>query len=197
MKLVLIGISLCFLSLSCGPDKIAKPRPHQYPRIDFPTSDWDLHTEEICPFTIELPSYAQVLMKPQRDDERPIHPCWFDIRAADLGAVIHCSYYPIDEVNTYDKLREDAYTMASKHNIKASYRDEIAVETDQGSKGILFKIEGPVATPYQFYISDEKEHFFRGSLYFDTKVNLDSVAPVISFLREDMNRIVGSVKWGK
>jgi len=130
-----------------------------------------------------------------RKDREQDHPCWFDIVNKDLGVIIHCSYYEMDAVNTFDKLREDAYTMASKHNIKASYRDEIQIETKQGSKGILFKIEGQVATPYQFYITDEKDHFLRGSLYFKERVEVDSVAPVIDFLREDINKIVGSVAW--
>ncbi len=195
MRLITIIVCLLLVYSACDEQAIAKPRPRQYPRIDFPETSMITVSEPSCPFTMELPEYAKVVMRPSQEDDRPVHPCWFDLDIDQLGAVIHCSYYPIDHRNTLDDLREDAFTMASKHNVKASFRDEIAIETSQGSKGIIFKIEGPVATPYQFFISDDKKHFLRGSLYFKNRVELDSVAPVIDFLREDINEIVGSVKW--
>ena len=186
---------MILIGQSCDQQTVATPKPRQYPRINYPAGEWTQYNNALCPFVMSVPSYNEVRLNTNRNEEEQIHPCWFDIVIDDLGAVIHCSYYDIDEVNTIDKLREDAYTMASKHNIKASFRDEIQIETNQGSKGILFKIEGPVATPYQFYITDEKEHFLRGSLYFDERVNIDSIAPVINFLRDDINQLVGSVKW--
>jgi gliding motility-associated lipoprotein GldD len=62
---------------------------------------------------------------------------------------------------------------------------------------MLFKIEGPVASPYQFYITDGKSHFLRGSLYFDQKVNFDSLRPVIEFLKTDIEHLMASVKWAE
>ena len=195
MKQAAILILVSFLYWACDSENIAKPRPRQYPKINFPETNRISFSTDTCPFSMEVPNYVDVVMKPQRDDDGQTHPCWFDIDIPQLGAIIHCSYYAIDAVNSFEKLREDAYVMASKHNVKASYRDEVAVETQQGSKGLFFKIEGPVATPYQFYLSDEVDHFLRGSLYFKQKVDIDSVAPVIDFLREDMNEMVGSIIW--
>ncbi len=195
MRVVFVIISLLFICQSCVQEQIPTPKPRQYPRINYPVGEWQEFSEAACPFVFDIPSYNRVVLNDMRKDKEQDHPCWFDIINDELGATIHCSYYEIDDVNTIDKLREDAYTMASKHNIKASYRDEIAIQTQQGSKGILFKIEGPVATPYQFYITDEKEHFLRGSLYFTERIDVDSVAPVVDFLREDINKIVGSIQW--
>ena len=192
---VVISIVVLIICQSCGQEQVATPKPRQYPRVNYPVGEWNQFSEALCPFVLDIPSYNTVVLNDMRKDRDQDHPCWFDIVNKDLGAIIHCSYYEIGAVNTFDKLREDAYTMASKHNIKASYRDEIQIETKQGSKGILFKIEGLVATPYQFYITDEEDHFLRGSLYFEERVEIDSVGPVIDFLREDINKIVGSVVW--
>ena len=195
MRIVLVIISILLFCQSCTQEQVATPKPRQYPWINYPVGKWMKYSEAVCPFVVDLPSYNKVTLNDMRADKEQDHPCWFDIVNSDLGAIIHCSYYQIDKENTLDKLREDAYTMASKHNMKASFRDEIAIETQQGSIGILFKIEGPVATPYQFYITDERDHFLRGSLYFTDRIDVDSVAPVIAFLREDINKIVGSVVW--
>ena len=85
---------------------------------------------------------------------------------------------------------------ASKHNIKASYREEFEIKTREAS-GMIFKINGPVATPYQFYISDSTNHFFRGSLYFDAKVDYDSIAPVVTFLEKEVDHMLRSLVWEK
>ena len=85
----------------------------------------------------------------------------------------------------------------NKHNIKANYRKETIIDNGHGVKGILFEIEGPVASPLQFYLTDEKDHFFRASLYFNSKVNPDSTAPVLKYLRSDIDTLIASFKWKK
>lgn len=195
MRILILSISILLLLSACQEEKVAKPRPRQYPRIHYPDKEISTQSPESCPFTIALPVYASVVKKEKVHGETTEHSCWMDIKIAPFGATIHCSYYPINQENTLEQLVEDAFTLASKHNVKASFREEYAIETEEGSKGLLFKIDGPVATPYQFYLSDEESHFFRGSLYFDHKIELDSMAPIIGYLQEDINEMVGSIKW--
>ncbi len=195
MRVYIIVLTTLLCWISCHEEKVAKPRPHQYPKINFPIKNLSTLNPEGCPFSISIPDYAHIIKKQEVHDQKVIHPCWIDIKMPTFGATIHCSYYPIDQTNTYEALVEDAFTLASKHNVKASFREEYAIETIEGSKGLLFKIDGPVATPYQFYLSDENEHFFRGSLYFDQKIQLDSMAPIISYIQGDINEMVGSIRW--
>lgn len=108
--------------------------------------------------------------------------------------MVHCSYYPIVGQNTKAKLVEDAYKMVSKHNVKADFRDEFELST-KSSEGIIFKIDGPVATPYQFFITDDKDHFFRGSLYFDQKIEVDSMGPIVEYIENDVQKMLGSLVW--
>lgn len=194
MKFQLIAL-LIVLLFSCEGEKVAKPRPKQYPRVIWPNADFITQKLDYCDFTLDVPSYAKIVRKERVADEPSLHPCWFDIRMESIKATVYCSYYQIDEHNSYDKLVEDAYTMVSKHNVRANFRDEMSIETADGSTGTIFKIEGPVATPYQFFISDRESHFFRGSLYFDEKINQDSMTLIIQLLEEDLNKVVGSIKW--
>jgi len=85
--------------------------------------------------------------------------------------------------------------MASKHNVKASFREERVLKSKTGSAGLMFKINGPVATPFQFYMTDSTRHFLRGSLYFDVKVNQDSISPIVAFIEEDLNTMLNSIEW--
>ncbi len=195
MNLRPLSIQLLLILLvvsACQEEKIAKPRPHQYPKIEMPAGEPASARPESCPFELMLPAYA--VIEERKEEDNP-HPCWFDIRMEDFSSTIHCSYYPITADRSYEELVDDAYTMASKHNVKAYYRDELLIETADGSKGIIFRIEGPVATPYQFYISDSTDHFLRGSLYFDQKIDLDSMQPIITMVAQDIDDMVGSIEW--
>ena len=59
----------------------------------------------------------------------------------------------------------------------------------------MFDIDGPVASPTQFYLTDEDKHFFRASLYFNSKVNPDSTAQVLEFLKPEIDTLLSSFKW--
>ncbi len=185
---------LLLLVMSCQVSDVPSPRPHQYPRLTFPEREYKIYKNEECPFTMEVPSASEVVKKEYLFGEIEASPCWFDISISSLAATVHCSYYKINQDQRLDKLINDAFTMASKHNIKASYREEFEIKTREAS-GMIFKINGPVATPYQFYISDSTNHFFRGSLYFDAKVDYDSIAPVVTFLEKEVDHMLRSLVW--
>ena len=56
-------------------------------------------------------------------------------------------------------------------------------------------IEGDVATPFQFYLTDSTTHFLRGSLYVKSKINQDSLAPVYEFLKRDAMHMINTFQW--
>jgi gliding motility-associated lipoprotein GldD len=126
--------------------------------------------------------------------EIPAHPCWFNISFPLFGATIYCSYYPLTESSRLENLIDDAYTMVSKHNPRATFRNEVNIQREDGA-AVVFQIEGPVATPVQFYVTDQKDHFLRGSLYFDGKTERDSIEPMIDFLSQDIRHILGQLSW--
>jgi len=185
---------LLLLLMSCQATDIPSPRPHQYPRITFPEGGYQVYNNDECPFVMEVPTFSEVVKKEYLFGDIEASPCWFDITVSSLTATIHCSYYKIDPDQRLDKLINDAFTMASKHNIKASYREEFEIKTQEAA-GMIFKINGPVATPYQFYVTDSTQHFFRGSLYFDERVDPDSIAPVITFLEGEVDHMLRSLTW--
>lgn len=195
MKIHILSSLSFLLFVCCSPAEVAKPRPHQYPRIVFPADEFKVAKLDYCPFIMDIPSYAHIVQKAEVAGEEAKHACWFDIRMDSFGSTVHCSYYPIEAENSREKLIEDAYEMASKHNVMADYREEYEMVTQHGNTGLIFKIEGPVATPYQFYISDDKNHFFRGSLYFDTRIDVDSMAPIVEYIERDIQKMLSSLQW--
>ncbi|MEL6972389.1 MAG: hypothetical protein AAFO02_19640, partial [Bacteroidota bacterium] len=71
----------------------------------------------------------------------------------------------------------------------------LLINTDNGVSGIAFDIDGPAASPFQFFLTDSTQHYVRGSLYFNTKTRADSLAPVIDFVRTDILHLIETFEW--
>ena len=163
--------------------------------MEYPEKNYQKFTEPYCNFTFEYPSYAHIEQEKSFFNEKPIHPCWFDIFMPQFDAKIHCSYYPINETNNFDQLTSDAFTMANQHNLKANYIDDLIISKPNRVGGIVFNIEGPVASPFQFFLSDSTSHFLRGALYFNTQARPDSLQPVIDFVKTDIMHMINTFDW--
>ena len=182
-------VSLLF---SCGNSAPTLPKPRIYPRVVLPTGDFEPFAEAACPLTFEKPSYSKVELQTRFFDEKPSHPCWFDLVYPDLNCRIHFSYSPIGPENTLEKLNEDAYRMTNEHNKKATYIEELRVANGNGVSGVLFDLEGAAATPFQFYLTDSVDHFLRGALYFNTRIVPDSLAPYYEFVKGDIVHMINT-----
>ncbi|MDR2628370.1 MAG: gliding motility lipoprotein GldD [Dysgonamonadaceae bacterium] len=117
---------------------------------------------------------------------------WFNISYPQFQANIHCSYLPI-KPETFVAAAEDSRKFAYRHTIKADNIVSRYFENpDKKVYGILYEIEGNVASPLQFTLTDSTRHFFRGAVYFNLAPKQDSIAPVLNFIRDDVVRLMES-----
>ena len=185
----------CFLMLACD-GYTPVPKPRAYPRVVYPEKAYKAFEAGYCNFTFEQPVYAKIEQDTAYFDEKPKDECWFNIVVPELNAKIYCSYYPINSRADFDKFVSDAFEMTNKHTVKATYIDEQPVHRAADHvHGVIFNVEGPAASSYQFFLTDSTRHFVRGALYFNTIARPDSLAPVVAFMREDLNRMVETLKW--
>ena len=199
-----IKLTVTFLSAvilisltGCGQGEAPIPKPRAYPRVDFPVKDYQRFQRDVCPFHFMMPKYSKVIKDSLFFDEAPLHECWLDLAFPQLNGRIHLSYYPIEDLSHFEKLRRDAFELARKHQTMANYIDELPVEKENNVSGFIFEIEGPVASPFQFYLTDSTTHFLRGSLYFNTKADPDSLEPVYEFVKQDIARMIESFEWAE
>lgn len=193
--LPLLLIACCLLLVSCeGYTPVPKPRA--YPRVLYPVKAYVPFDASYCHFTFDMPAYAQIEQDTAFFDEKPKDECWFNLSVPKLNAKIYCSYYPVNNRKDFDELVADAFAMTNKHNIKATYIDETRVNRPEDRVyGVVFNVEGAAASSYQFFLTDSTRNFFRGALYFNTQTRPDSLAPVIDFMKQDIDRLVGTLKW--
>ncbi len=187
---------LVLLLMSCQESTFF-PKPRAYPKIEFPERTYEPFAEDYCQFHFEIPTYVEVQQDKKYFNEETSHSCWFDLYYPDFDCRIHCTYYPISPEATFDELNNDAFQFAMEHSKKATYIDEMKIEKPNQVSGFVFNLEGPVATPFQFYLTDSTEHFLRGSLYFNAQIRPDSLAPLYEFVKHDITHLINTFSWGE
>jgi gliding motility-associated lipoprotein GldD len=184
----LFTIACTAVLYSCRPDPV--PRPRGYFRIDFPEKTYLPFTPS-CPFEMEVPAYARVEINREAANA---DSCWFNVYFPQYKARLHCTYLPVK--NNSDDLVRDAYTFAAKHEMKATaIRRTLIEDTERKVFGVVYDIEGEAASQLQFFVMDSTAHFLRGALYFNSRPNPDSLAPVLAFIRGDVMHMTQTVKW--
>lgn len=172
------------------------PKPKGYFRIDLPVKD-SVRTffMDVCDFTFQYPNYADIEQDTLYFDEKPDHPCWLNIQYPMLNGMVHMSYKPLSE-NNLEQLTEDYHRMKNKHVVKADFIDDAEIRDTVNHKyGLISSVGGNVASAYQFYITDSVHHYVRGSLYFKTQANADSLKPSVQFVRTDLIDMMESWQW--
>ncbi|HAY70988.1 MAG TPA: hypothetical protein DCX89_03790 [Saprospirales bacterium] len=196
LGLILMMLIFVLILASCSDENTDQlPKPRAYPRVDFPEKEYRQIDREMCYFGFELPVYAEIKDYSGEIAGAINKQCWFDITIPAFHGKIHCSYYPINKTNTLDSLIFDSFTMVGQHTIKAQYIKETRIELPNKVYGVLFNLSGPAASPTQFFLTDSINHFFRGSLYFENKPQVDSMEVVYHFVNQDIEHLLNSFHW--
>jgi gliding motility-associated lipoprotein GldD len=179
---------LLLLVTSCSDSYTPKPRG--YFRIDLPERSFRVF-DTTFPYTFEYPGYADITP----DSSKMAEPYWINIRYKPFNATLHFSYKVIK--GNLAQYLDDAHTLVNKHIPKANAisQREFADPADHVF-GLVYDIRGAdAASPYQFYLTDSISEFVRGALYFNQIPNNDSLAPVIDFLKKDLEHMISTFRW--
>ncbi|NJL76065.1 MAG: hypothetical protein HC892_14630 [Saprospiraceae bacterium] len=180
------------LAVQCS-EPVFTPKPRAYPRIEYPERAYQAFDTSFCAFTFQYPKYATIIKSTNPNAANG--ECWFDIFIPNFDCRLHCTYYPIANNSDFEQLRSDAFNLVDNHNIRADYINESRIQKDNQVSGFLFDIEGPAASPFQFYLTDSTKHFLRASLYFNTQAKHDSLAPIYEFVKTDFLHLISTFAW--
>ena len=188
--------SLALLALLVGCGEKGQPKPHAYPKVVYPELSYQPFDTTFCQFTFDQPSYMVVEQDKQYFDEKAPDPCWFNLQMPNFNATIHFTYIPVKKPEDIFRVFDQTYRLAAEHNKKAdSNLDYVFDNPENKVYGRLYEIEGYVASPFQFAVTDSAKHALRGALYFNTRPEPDSLKPMIDFVRRDMMHIMNTIRW--
>lgn len=190
-----IILSFGFLWLACAEDNPPTARPRLYPYVHIPKPAYQTFDTNFCQFRCEISNFASIEQDTVFFNERPPNACWFNIYYKEYNSRIHCTYSDIRNKKEFQSLASDAYELAQKQNIKASFIDDFTIHTKSGNGGKVFLMEGAAASPIQFFITDSSKHFLRGALYYSCPPQPDSLASVTAFLKGDILHLIETLSW--
>jgi gliding motility-associated lipoprotein GldD len=184
-KKTILFITLILLALtvlSCKKEVL--PKPSSYLRLDYPEANY-AQFESQCPFTFEM--NADAIIKGEKE-------CGFTISYPKMKATIYLTYKPVN--GDINKLLRDAQKLTYEHVIKADdILEQPFLNPQQKVFGMFYQVDGNAATNSQFYATDSTKHFVTGSVYFYAKPNFDSIMPAASYIKNDMQRLLETLKW--
>ena len=178
--------AFCFFFFSCSNPV---PKPFAYYRIDLPEHQYKKFAG-YGDFSFDLSMYANI--EPEFDT---VKGQWFNIHYPAFNAKLYCSYFPV-KPSQLSAFMEDNHKLVYRHAMKANLiTQQTFSNPEKKLYGILYHLEGNVATPLQFVLTDSLSHFFRASLLFNTVPNQDSIAPVLNYIEEDVKQLIESFEW--
>ena len=186
-----LTVTSCLILILPGCQREFLPKPVGYNRLELPEVQYQALPDTL-PYTFEYSKSARLLRDTSGFSER----YWLEIYYPSLKSNIHITYKPIR--NSEQLLKEfmnDAYTLAAKHQIKAYAIDEVIVKTPYGKTAVVVELQGEVPSQMQFTITDSTRNFLRGALYFDTRVQNDSLKPAIDYMKKDIMHLINTFNW--
>lgn len=190
-KIFMLIAGLAFLiCVSCGDPAVPKPRG--YFRIEMPEHQYVEYDSIGEPYGFERSKWCVVVA----DHDDNAEPHWINIVYPKFNCKIHVTYREIN--GNVDEVLEDSRKLVYKHTVKADAIGESYFDSPERKVyASLYRIKGNAATPLQFALTDSIANLFRGSVYFNSKPNADSLAPVVAYLEDDIAHIIETFNWKK
>jgi gliding motility-associated lipoprotein GldD len=183
-KITTIALLFTFFFAVIGCKKDVLPKPASYLRLDYPEAEYIVFKGQ-CPFEFDMNSKA--IVKEDKD-------CGYSITYPKMKATIYLTYKPVN--SNIKNLLKDAQKLTYEHVIKADdILEQPYINPDRKVYGMFYQVDGNAATNSQFYATDSIKHFVTGSVYFYAKPNFDSIMPAASYIKNDMQRLMETIKW--
>lgn len=184
--------NLFAISLICISCVEYTPKPRGYVRIEPIKAEYQSLNKIDLPFDFQVSKVAIVELLAESTKVNGLTLVY-----PELGAKVYCSYLPITPAS-FATVEADSRSFVARQ-LKPETRISEKAYTNPEARvyGSLFLLDGDLASPVQFLLTDSTTHFFRGALYFDCKPNADSLAPAVRYIRDDIIELMQTFSWSK
>ncbi|CAM1371034.1 Protein involved in gliding motility GldD [Tenacibaculum sediminilitoris] len=171
------------LLISCGEETL--PKPKGYLSLEYPNKTYKkLNLNK--PYTFQITEITKSKNLPKN---------WMKVEYPALKASVDITYRPIE--GNLRELLIESERLVFEHAIKA---DQITAPVEYANPnkkvyGSLYQILGNAASQVQFHATDSSKHFLKGSLFFYTKPNYDSILPAVEYIKNDMIHMMETLEW--
>ena len=188
MKHLTYILLLALVTLSCEGTTFI-PKPPTYLRLELPNHTYEKYTSN-CEYHFEIPEIYTVQDAPMEDG----YNCHKRIHLGPLNATLFFRYWKMDQPLAF--YVNNANDEVERHTLKAdNILDERIIRPKENVYGTFFELQGNVATPFQFYLTDSTERFVYCEVLFNSTPNYDSLKPSLDYLKVDLKKLAASFEW--
>lgn len=181
---VLIG------AVSCTEEQYT-PKPPTYLRLEIPEANY-IDYKDDCNYSFRLNDQYTVEKAPVENNEA--FNCHRRIQLGGLNGTIFFRYMDMTEPLAF--YINNSIDEVEVHQVKATnIKDDQVIRPDDRVYGTIFELQGDVATPFQFYLTDSTSKFVYAEVLFNSRPNYDSLKPSLIYLRKDLDELMNSFKW--
>lgn len=168
------------------------PKPRGYVRIEPPQPVYIPLAAPSAPYGFRYSRLATVVWPPSPDSASGIN-----LMYPTLGATLYGSYFSLPPARLAAALSDCRRLVGRQASQALGVTEKAFSNPEERVYGSLFLLEGDVASPVQFMLTDSLSRLFRGALYYDSRPNADSLAPLTGYLRRDIIELIQSFSWKK
>lgn len=177
-----------FSFLTSCKEELPVPKPPTYLRIEVPASKYISYNDP-CGFEFEMPDMFKL-------DSTKIatENCNRVIDLGPLNGSIFLYYWDVEKPLSF--YINNANDEVGNHKLKATFiGDEQFKYPEKRVFGTRFELQGNVATPFQFYITDSTDRFLFAEVLFNCTPNYDSLKPTLDRFNQDLDQLINTFKW--
>ncbi len=148
-------------------------------------------TPDSLPFSFLIPEQSTVVRSHAPDQGSYYIDLLFPDQKARLYGTFHASSAAL-----FPRQSEESRKIVYFHSVKAdAIREEWYENPTAGVYGILYTLEGKVATPLQLSLTDSLNYLFHGSLYFDEGESHEGKGDTLRVLTGDLRKLMETFKY--
>jgi len=176
LHLLLAGCCLigCCLACSNKPTKklsLQLPKPHYS------------YTTDTLPFRFEQSDQARFTARTTKKGE-----IFCNLLYPQLDAQVYATWHAIEK-EQFEQYAKEAHRLVYQHTtVATAIHIKEYSNPQRETYGLLYQLEGKVATPIQFSLTDSTSYFFTASLYFNHSANSDSLRSTLEYIQLDIRR---------
>lgn len=189
MKSGILILPILLLLLTACEEDVPIPKPPSYLRTELPDHKYNRYVDS-CNYQFDLPEIYTVEKAPGDTNS----DCHRRIQLGPMNGTMYFRYWDMNEPLSY--YINNANDEVDFHKTKATNIVDLTIMRPEDRVfGTLFRLEGDVATPFQFYMTDSTDRFVYAEVLFNFAPNYDSLRPTLDYLQQDLEQLMETFQW--
>lgn len=184
-------LPILLILFSCGQEQLT-PKPPTYLRLELPEAVYENY-EDDCGYSFKLNNNYSVEKAPVQNQG---FNCHRRIQLGDLNGTVFFRFMKMEKPVAF--YINNSIDEVEVHQVKATnIKDKKIIRSEDRVFGTVFELQGDVATPFQFYLTDSTDQFIYAEILFNSRPNYDSLKPSLDYLKKDLDTLLNTFKWPK